>query len=752
MPRFPVMIDGREYEVKAKDSQEALAKAEKIDPSTTPFMVARSGTDRVFERPQTGQRYLVGEGYSTTNPEKVEKALSKMSIGQEGVTEQFAREMVSSGMIEEQPLAAASTQILRGLPFVGSYADEAIGAIGGEQAGQRAERLSQAMQEEMPLTSLGLNIGGAALTGAGLLGAAPAAVSAIGRGLMSGGIGRRALKGAAMGATEAGIYETGESDPDIASATGFGSVLGGAAGAAGPALEAAGRVIGRNISKTDIATIASTFGISPNAARVIKNTFDIGGGMEDAVRNLERAGESGMVADAGPSAQALLDAAGAASPEASAMARRPIEERMAQQQGLLSETLTEELGQPAAGPKTAVREIQQSTAPERSAAYRQAYETPIDYSSAEGMEIEKIIFDRVNPRDLRSAIEEANEQIRDEAARSGDEALKQIKANIADDGTISFEEMPNMQQLDQLKRTLTDLGDAAMDTSGMVPKDTAKSRRLKRQANDLRDAMVKATTDPETGMSPYARALDIGGDTIRERNAFELGMEATKRGTRLEDITEELGATPSADQIKAFERGIRTRIDEVIGEVKRIPSDSNIDARQALATLRELGSDNVRNKIRTAIGEQKANRIFTALDEAMVAAETRSAIAINSKTAIRQAADEGVKNLISSGPVQSALQGEPVNTTKELIRAVTGFTEDYTQEQRTNIYRDIVKALTEKRGAEARQALNSVNMAMQGVMPTEEDLARIAKLISAGAVTSATPSAGRTTRQELENR
>ena len=661
--------------------------------------------------------------------------------------------MVSRGLVEESPLAAGATQILAGIPSVGSYADEALGAVAGEEVGQRAGRLSEAMREEMPLTSLGLNVAGAALTGVGAAAAAPRLAAQFGKSLATGGLGRRAVKGATLGATEAAIYETGEKDPDVGTAAAFGGLLGGAAGVAGPALESAGKFLGRHITKTDIATIASTLGISPNAARVIKNSFDIGGGMEDAMRNLERAGDQGMIADAGPSAQALMDAARSSSPQAAATAAKPIDERMAQQQGLLDVGLTQELGEAAAGPKTAVKDIQRLTAVPRREAYEKAYQTPIDYSSESGLAIENIVNNRINPEDLNSAIKEANEQIRDEAARSGREELRQIRATIADDGTVKFDEMPNVQQLDQLKRTLSELGESAMDTSGMVAKETSRSRRLKRQANDLRDAVVEATRDVETGVSPYADALKIGGDTIQERDAFELGMKATGRGTRLEDITESLGKSPSDAQVRAFERGLRTKIDEVVGDVKRIPSDPNMDARQALATLKELGSDNVRKKIRTAIGDDKADRIFKTLDEASVAAETRAAIAVNSKTAIRQATDEGVKDIIRSGPVSSALQGEPVNTTKELIRAITGFTEDYSQAERTKIYNDIVKALTEKRGAEARKALEVINTAMvRGEAPTEQKIADIAKVLvgSVGAVT--VPSAARSIREELENK
>jgi hypothetical protein len=217
-----------------------------------------------------------------------------------------------------------------------------------------------------------------------------------------------------------------------------------------------------------------------------------------------------------------------------------------------------------------------------------------------------------------AAIEEANAEMRDLGLRN-----QQIMAQIAPDGSVTFVEMPNVRQLDEIKKALRALSRKAKNTEGMVSIDTPESRRLARQARDLGQAIENATIDPSTGVSLYGRATGLGGDTIQEREAYELGEQLLSPNTRVEDVRLELGQTPSSAQVEAAKRGLRTRIDQVVGDVRRIPSDPNIDALQALATLREMGSDNARKKIRALMGAD-ADSVLRILDEAMVAAETRA--------------------------------------------------------------------------------------------------------------------------------
>lgn len=741
---YPVTVNGMQFEVRASSPQDAARLAQEIDPSTTPRIIAREGSTRVFERPN-GQRYLVSPGFSSTDPERVQQALSGMTGGE------ISRQAIDQSIIAQAPFAARAGEVARGIPFVGSYLDELMGAVRGPEAAASARMATGAMQRERPGETLGLNIlGGVTSAGAAALAAPARAVgllsNIVGQGSRASQVARSAGAGLLGGGVEGGIYGFGEGTDmpsrvsEAATGAGFGGAIGAIGGAATPLIEAGVRNVTGLIRRSDIAQIASTFGISTNAARVIKNTFEMGGDINAAMQRLQQAGSEGMLADAGEAAQALLDATAASGPAGAAAARGPIEERMTRVGGRLEAGLTQQLGQPAEGPVTAVSEIMARTSADRANLYNQAYRQPIDYAAPQGRSIESILQTRIEPNVLNQAIQEANAEMRDRGLVN-----QQIMAQIGDDGQVRFVEMPNVRQLDELIKSLNALSRNARNTEGLVPVETPQSLRYKRQAQDLRQAVIDATGGEN---SPYRAAVQMGGDTIQERNAYELGERLLSPRTRVEEVGLELGRNPSAAQIEAAQRGLRTRIDQVVGDVRRIPSDPNIDARQALATLREMSSDNAREKISRLMGP-RAQELFNMLDEAMVAAETRAAMAVNSRTAMRQATQADVAEMTAPGVVGQALRGDPVNTTRQLIQAVTGYTDEFSAQQRQRIYQDIARALTEARGPNAQIALRALDAAMSGQRLTDEQTDILARMIAGSLAGGVAPTAGRATATQF---
>jgi hypothetical protein len=664
---------------------------------------------------------------------------------------EIARGAADQSIIAQAPFAARAGEVARGIPFAASYLDELLGAVRGPEATASARMVSGAMQRERPGETLGLNVlGGLASGGAAAL-AAPARAAGLlggvlGQGSRASQVARGAGAGLAAGAVEGGIYGFGEGTDmpsrvsEAATGAGFGGGVGAIMGGATPLVEAGVRNVTGLIRRSDIAQIAATFGISANAARVIKNTFEMGGDMNAAMQRLQQAGSEGMIADAGEAAQALLDATAASGPAGAAAARGPIEERMARVGERLETGLTQQLGQPAEGPVTAVSEIMQRTQAQRANVYDQAYRTPINYADTSGQQIESILRSRIEPDILSQAIREANAEMMDRGLVN-----QQIMAQIAPDGSVNFVEMPNVRQLDELKKALNQLSRNARNFEGAVPVETQQSLRYARQASDLRDALIEATGGSQ---GTYAQAVKIGGDTIQERNAYELGERLLSPRTRIEDVALELGRNPSAAQIEAAQRGLRTRIDQVVGDVRRIPSDPNIDARQALATLREMSSDNARQKISRLMGP-RSQELFNMLDEAMVAAETRAAMAANSRTAMRQATQADVAGLTAPGVVGQALRGDPINTTRALVQAVTGYTDEFSTQQRQRIYQDIARALTEARGPDAQIALRALDAAMSGQRLTDQQTDILARMIAGALTGGVAPSAGRETAAQF---
>ena len=463
--------------------------------------------------------------------------------------------------------------------------------------------------------------------------------------------------------------------------------------------------------------------------------------MSAALNGLRRAGEEGMLADAGPAAQALLDVANISGGPASRTVREAIGGRMQRTGQAVEEALNTSLGQPAAGPKTAIQDIAQRTASDRDRLYTEAYNSPIDYSSDAGRQIESTLarINRIDPKALRDAIEEANAQMEyDEVVN------QQIMAQIGPDGKVSFLEMPNVLQLDEIKKALGKIAyEGNVDQYGRL---TRVGKRYAGLANELKDAVSGAVPS-------YADAVQLGGDKLAEERAFELGRSLLTRDTWLEDIGLELGANPSQAQIDAAKSGLRLYIDNALKNVRAIASDPNADAleaRQVIKAVLDLSSDASRNKIRSLMG-QDADALLSQIDQAAQSASVRAALAVNSKTAGRQAVDRTVDEIIAPGIAGQALSGEAVNTTKALIQAVTGRTSEYSAARRQKIYEDIARALTEKQGDDAMVALRVLDQAMQGQALTEAQTDALAKMISgvlfSGAATGAARGAAAEERQ-----
>ena len=745
---YPVQKDGVSFEVRASNPEEARAIAERTDVATIPRVIGKNGSTRVFERPD-GQRYVLSPGGAFSDPKRVESALSGMT-GDQLMTQSF-----DESTIDKNPIAARANEFIRGIPFVGSFADEFAGKIVGQDATAGMRATTGAMQRQKPGETLGLNLAGGlagGIAGAAGLGAlAPGAVSgltssAIGTGSRASKVLRGAAAGAAAGGVEGGIYGSGEgtnAQERVAEAgrgVKFGTVGGAAFGGAAPVVsEVAGNVIGL-FRRSDINQIAREFGISASAARVIKNTFDQGGDIDAAVLNLERAGSEAMLADAGPAAQALLDATAASGGAAGQVVRGAIGERMARTNQAVTSSLDDALGLPPLGPQTALDEIAARSAPARQQAYDLAYSTPIDYASPQGRQIESVLA-RIEPEDVMKGIREANAEMRSRGMKN-----QQIMATIGPDGRVVYQEMPNVRQLDELKKALQGIAYSSENTN-QFGRLTGTGQRYNRLSGELRDAVADA-------VEPYGAAVSIGGDKLAEERAFMLGRDLLKAGTEVEDVAIELGSRPSQDQVAAAKNGLRSYIGKAMGDIRAIASDPSIDAqeaRQVIKVVADMSSDNARRKIRDLMGAE-ADALLAQIDEAAQSATVRAAMAQNSKTAGRQAIIGTVDELTAPGVVGQAMQGEAVNTTKAMIQAVTGQTAEYTATQRQRIYQDIARALTEKSGENALTSLRVLDAAMKGQSLTEMQTDQLAQMLAGvlfgGATTGATRGATAESRQD----
>jgi hypothetical protein len=714
---------GYEVEVGASSQQEAISIA-KEKWQTLPRVIAKTGDKgRVLER--DGKRFFVSPGFSTSDPDRVAQILQGADAGE------MSRKSFDEQAIAAAPLAARATKFVEGVPFAGTFIDEALGSVLGEDATAGIRAQSAAMERQRPGQSLALNLGGAATATAATAGLLPAAAlpAAMQRlrtipGLLGGaGIGAStaALEGAVAGAgrgtdAEDRLQKAGEGAV-------FGAAAGGALGAAAPLLAKGADNVISLFRRSDVRSIARDLGISQDAAKVIKQTFDAGGDIQTARENLARAGQQAMLADAGPAAQALLDASIASGGTGAQAARGVIDQRATATAASLDNVLDLSLGKPPVGPQTALADIASRTAPERAAAFDKAFAVPINYEAAGGKGVIDALK-RVPPRVLNDAIQEANEEM-----IANGQTANVIAASLnPKTGAVDFTGLPNVQQLHQIKVAL---GGLAEDAKGDLGKVTQKSRRFSKLASNLRSAIGEAV--PE-----YNAAVKLGGDKIAEQQAFELGSSLLRRTTEIEDVLMTLGDSPSVSQVEAAKSGLRGSLAKALGDVRALASDPNIEARQLNEAFKALNSPNSRAKVKQLLGAE-ADAIFGQLDEAQQSLLVRSATARGSQTAVRQAQQGAVEQITAPGVAGELMRGEPVNTTKRLVQAITGQTDEFTQEQRQKVFGDIARALTQKRGDAARDALRNLGKAMAGQSLTDAQTNALAReLVDVGFVAGAT--------------
>lgn len=721
---------GYEVEVRANSEAEALDLARQ-NWQTMPRVIKKGLPDngRVIERPN-GQRYFVSSSMSTTDPAKVEAILQSGDPG--GVS----RAAIDESILQDLPAGAGfASQYLKGIPFAGKYVDEMMGDNTTDM-----RMVQGAMERQRPGQTAGAQVASGVINSAAALAAAPQAVASF----LAGPAGMRmlpaALRGAAVtapiAATEGAVSGYGEgTNPEervanAESGAAFGAGVGAGFGLAGPLVTRGAENLIGYVVGSDVGKIAATLGISTSAAKVIKNTFEMGGDLREAFDNLRRAGEEGMLADAGPAAQALLDGAASAGGDASRIATRAVGDRMVRTNEALTRGLDTQLGPTPLGPQTAIEEIAQRSAPAREAAYQTAYSQTVDWSSPSGQALVEALG-RIDPADQQKAIQAANAILRDEGR-----ATEMI--DIPSTGFVGPLKPLTVMQMDALKKGLGEAAQKANAALNIPGKVSSEGRRIGRQADAVRTALGQ-------NVSAYDTAVRLGGDKIAEEGAFMAGRGALSTATEIEDVLMAIRPNASADELAAARSGLRSAFAKLMGDVRGLATNPlETDAGQVVAALKAASSDNAKAKVRLILGDQIADQLYKEFDKAAQSAIVNAAMVTNSKTAMRTSQREMIDDMTQPGIVGTAMRGEPINTTRALVQAVTGQTDEFTAQQRQRIYSDIARALTERKGADAMQALRLMDDAMAGQPLTEAQNRFLAEVIgSALSVGGATAASGR---------
>lgn len=633
----------------------------------------------------------------------------------------------------------AAATLLQGVPFVGEYADEALGKLSSLFGPNTADTATQAIrsgqerfQRENPKTSLGLKVGG------GIAGALPAAayMPAIGPTSLLGKVAVGVPTGAALGGAEGLVsgYGAGTSPAtrmDQAQDRGLmggllGGVLGGAVPFAVEGLKKGGRAI---MDQFTLAERAKQAGLSKPSYEILTRAMDADGSLNGTgMRNINAAGSQAMLADAGPAAQTILDTAIQKGNKAAVVAKDAVEQRASRADQVMRQALDSTLGKPQ-GIKGVAKDISQSTSAARSAAYKNAYQQPIDYSAAEGKAVEDLLK-RIPGRYLGGAIQKANELMQWEGVKN-----QQIMAQIAPDGTVNIKEMPNVLQLDYIKRALNAVAEGSRDDfgrlkpDGLLPADAAK---------EVRSALGNAV--PEYGM-----ATRLGGDKIAEDNALRLGTKLFDPSTTREDVAKATRGMGVAERTR-LANGLRQHVDDILANVKVALTDPNMDAREAVKMVKEFSSRANREKLRMAIGDRNANTLLSVIDTQTKALNLRAAVAQNSKTFPRQTMDQTIKQMNEPGFWATLGQGKPLEAPKRLMQRMTNQAPEALQAREDKVYEELARALTGPRGADAMSLLGNLQYIAQRAPENAEAAQFLGSLLGYGALG---PAAYRTGMQLL---
>lgn len=618
-------------------------------------------------------------------------------------------------------------QVVKGIPFAGEYHDEAAGWIDEKLGGvpglkqERIRALNEKFERDHPSQSFAANLAGGMAAAAPLaIGLAPS-MAARAPMSMAGKMALGAGAGFVGGGVEGAISGYGEGTDDVSrrenairrglgGAT-FGTIFGGAAPAVAKGAE---NLIGYIRNRPDART-AADLGVSQEAADVVGRMVT-NDGTGAAIRNIRDAGDDAMIADAGPATAGLLDATIQMAGPSGRVARDAINDRTSSASREINSALNEFLGKPR-GMKEEGRNIAKRSAAIRQRAYDKAYSTPIDYSTPQGRNVESVLS-RIPPRQMQEAITEANEELYSLGMKE-----QQIMAQIADDGSVKFVEMPTVRQLDYLKQALDKAG-AEEDIFGRPTKAALRPRRI---ARELRGVLGKA-------VPAYDRAVALGGQKIAEDKALETGARILNGNFTREDVADAL-ENASAAELRMARVGLRRQIDEVMANVKRTIGNPNVDAREGAKAMVELSSEAVRTKITTVMGEKESRKLLDRIDRAAKAFELQARTADNSKTFARGEFKGMMQDTLEPGAIGKLLEGSPVAASRSIVQSMTRMDPKSRREVEERIAGEIATLLTQRRGARAQAGAKALIKSLERAPETESLARRIGQLTGAGALT-----------------
>lgn len=504
---------------------------------------------------------------------------------------------------------AAVSSTIDGVPVVGPIlkggAERAAAGISSLLNGQpygdnlrEAQALTQTAEEEHPYITTAGNVAGAVGGSIPMVMAAPGALGASGASILA-RTGASTLSGGLIGAADAGVRSGG--DPD---AMQTGAMWGIGTGAVAPV---AGALIGRGVrSVADLfrnTQAAKAAGTSNYAlSRLNRALTDDGLDAAAAGARLQALGPDAMIADLGPNLQGQVAALANMPGDANTIVRNALNARHAGANARLASTIDDTLGR-AVVPST-VDDVIASAQREIGRRYGEVFQNAraVDTTRiAKGLESKAI--------NLRGDAQKAVQRVRFMLNITGTDMLDPHPGTLfqtrqAIDGMMASETNPKViQALTEVRGQVDDV--LARAVPGLKEVD-GQFAELARQ----RESLQRGQT-----------VLDGGRTAPRPT---ELAQEAADGALPQGTFVGPSGGTARMRQ------GARAEIDRILG------NNANDIAR--LNTLIKSDGDWNRARLATLFGRDKADRLFSVLENELAFANTRNFALGNSATAGRQQA------------------------------------------------------------------------------------------------------------------
>lgn len=500
----------------------------------------------------------------------------------------------------------------------------------------------------------------------------------------------------------------------------FGGVLGAAAPYVGGAVSAGTQRV-LDFLTSDQAL--KRLGISRNAANVLIRQLSTDDSATSAgAARIRAAGPEAMVVDSGDAAAELLNTALARSGPGSTAAKTAVSSRVQVADEQLGKTLDDVFGD-AVGTETRKAGVRDAARADTGDAYRNAYDTIIDFASDAGKNLKSIVA--AAPKE---AIARAFNLMKMKRIPA-----KQITIGTDDLGNLVLDENPNVQTLDYIKRAIFDM--EADLPPGAAGGKSSLSSTLTSLGLDLRDSL-------RTAAPAYGDALELATDTISKNKAADMGRKLMLPSTTVEDTVAALKRMTDPEKA-AVKGGVRDFIDHQMGNIKGMIDNPDIPPEELTRTIREFASRNTRDKMKELLGEKGMRDLYAQLGRFSKAAQLKQAVAKGSQTFTRTSIDEQVKAQMEPGVIQSILDLNAPQAIKKIFQQLSGATPERRLAMEDKLYGEIANALTTVRGTKAEQMLLNLRRAIQARSTNQAGARAIG-----GVTTGATYGAGQSAAQQ----